>query len=61
MDALQDAVRQAGLDVELESVTAERAAAILLPQSGTAPIPGSFEERMMRRLADKAAALRNGR
>ena len=61
MDALQDAVRQAGLDVELESVTAERAAAILLPQSGAQPLPSAFEEQMMQRLADKAAALRNGR
>ncbi|MBR3559966.1 MAG: hypothetical protein IKN81_00290 [Oscillospiraceae bacterium] len=61
VDALQGAVRQAGLDVELENVTVERSTAVLLPQGGTAPIPGSFEERMMRRLAERAAALRNGR
>ena len=61
MEVLQDAVRQTGLDVALEGMSVERSAAILLPAVGAEPIPGSFEDQMMRKLANKAAELRNGR
>ena len=55
---LQDAVRQAGLDVTLEGMTVERSAAILLPQGDVAPIPNAFVDRLLRELTQKAEALR---
>lgn len=55
---LQDGVRQAGLDVTLEGMTAERSAAIPPPQGGGEPIPDAFVDRLLRELTQKAEALR---
>ena len=58
MAVLQDAVRQAGLNVELEGMSVERSEAEALPSVGTEAIPGAFAEKLLRALSQKAAELR---
>lgn len=59
-EVLQEAVRQAGLDVTLEDVSVERSGAILLPEQLSKDeglLPDAFEDELLDALARRARAM----